>query len=174
MGESATMQRLITGEEAMLAAGAALARGCPPGPLVLYLVGELGAGKTTLARGFLRGLGYAGPVKSPTYTLLESYEAAGRTVHHLDLYRLVDPDELEYIGLRECLTDDAVVLIEWPMRGGAHVPPPDIVLRLDHVGDGRVLRSEAGTAPGEEWLHVFDEALQASPSGVDIDGRDHR
>lgn len=174
MGESATMQRLITGEEAMLAAGAALARGCPPGPLVLYLVGELGAGKTSLARGFLRGLGYAGPVKSPTYTLLESYEAAGRIVHHFDLYRLVESDELEFIGLRDCLVDDAVLLIEWPARGGTHVPSPDIVLRLDHAGDGRVLSGEAGTASGAEWLRVFDEALQASPSGVDIDGRDHR
>lgn len=168
------MQRLITGEEAMLAAGAALARGCPPNLVILYLVGDLGAGKTTLARGFLRGLGYAGPVKSPTYTLLESYEAAGRIVHHLDLYRLVDPDELEYIGLRDCLTDDAVLLIEWPARGNAHVPPSDIVLRLDHAGDGRVLRGEASTTPGTEWLRVFDAALQAAPSGADIDVADHR
>lgn len=165
MGESATMQRLIMGEEAMLAAGAALARGCPLGPVILYLVGDLGAGKTTLARGFLRGLGYAGAVKSPTYTLLESYEAAGRTVHHFDLYRLVDPGELEYLGLRDCLTDNAVLLIEWPARGGTHVPPPDVVLRLDHAGDGRSLRGEARTGPGAEWLRAFDETLQATPRG---------
>lgn len=162
MGQSATMHWLIAGEEAMLAAGAALARACPPGTAILYLVGDLGAGKTTLARGFLRGLGYMGAVKSPTYTLLESYDVAGRPIHHFDLYRLADPSELEDLGIRDCLDGDPVLLIEWPARGGVHVPPADAVLYLEHVPGGRALRGEARSELGAQWLRAFDAVLQPS------------
>lgn len=146
----------------MLAAGAALARTCPQDTVILYLVGELGAGKTTLARGFLRGLGHTGPVKSPTYTLLESYEVEDRFIHHFDLYRLVDPSELEYLGIRDCLADHAVLLIEWPARGGAYVPPAEVILQLDHHAGGRALQGEARTALGAQWLCAFEKALQPS------------
>lgn len=158
------MNWVIAGEERMLAAGAALARACPPGGVTLYIIGDLGAGKTTLVRGFMRGLGYAGTVKSPTYTLLESYEIAGRLFHHFDLYRVADADELEYIGIRDCLGGDAVLLIEWPERGGTHLPPPDVVLTLQHLEDARRLRSEPRTALGETFMTRFEAALQSTSS----------
>ncbi len=110
-----------------------------PAQCVLYLDGDLGTGKTTLARGILRGLGHRGPARSPTYTLLESYEPGGRRVHHLDLYRLADPGELDYLGLRDLLADPALWLIEWPDRGAGSLPAPDLWIGLDYLPDGRRL-----------------------------------
>ena len=105
------------------------------GGAVVFLDGDLGAGKTTLARGILRGLNYAGAVTSPTYTLVERYDAGARTVYHFDLYRLQDPAELEATGLRDWLDGEAIILIEWPERGGDALPTPDI--RVDiRYGDG--------------------------------------
>lgn len=119
------------------AQGARLARRLKPG-MIVYLQGDLGAGKTTLVRGLLRALGYQGPVKSPTYTLVESYFLADdRIVHHLDLYRLGDPEELEWIGIRDLLTDQAICLIEWPDRGAGMLPPADVTLSLAVDGCGR-------------------------------------
>lgn len=153
------MEYLIADEAATLAAGAALARVVPAGG-VIYLVGDLGAGKTTFARGLLRGLGHAGAVKSPTYTLLESYEAGGRRVYHFDLYRLADPLELEYLGIRDCADAESLLLIEWPERGGGGLPAADLVLHLEHRVHGRLLRGEARTAAGVALLAAFDAALQ--------------
>ena len=118
--------------------GALLAAACPR-PAVIYLEGDLGAGKTTLARGFLRALGQAGPVRSPTYTLLEPYDLATGPVFHLDLYRLADAGELEYLGLRDLTGDRAILLIEWPERGTGGLPPPDLRIRITHHGAGRRL-----------------------------------
>ncbi len=119
------------------ALGARLAARLAPGT-TLWLRGELGAGKTTLVRGFLRARGHRGAVKSPTYTLVESYPLAdGTTVHHLDLYRLGDPGELEWLGLRDLLTADSICLIEWPERGAGWLPPPDLVVRLEMEDDAR-------------------------------------
>lgn len=107
-------------------------------PEIVYLCGELGAGKTTLSREILRGLGHAGAVKSPTYTLYESYQLfapkSGRslTAHHFDLYRLADPDELEYIGIRDLLEAD-LILIEWPDRGGEHIPQPTLTIEIRYT-----------------------------------------
>ena len=109
------------------------------GGAVVFLDGDLGAGKTTLARGILRGLNYAGAVTSPTYTLVERYDAGGRAVYHFDLYRLEGPAELEATGLRDWLDGEAIILIEWPERGGDALPAPDI--RVDiRYGDGDCAR----------------------------------
>jgi tRNA threonylcarbamoyladenosine biosynthesis protein TsaE len=129
------------------ACGARLA-GCCEAGLLVFLQGELGAGKTTLVRGLLRALGYAGPVKSPTYTLVESYRLRGLAVHHLDLYRLGDAEELEWLGIRDLLAGDALCLIEWPERGAGVLPQPDLLLRLDYQGQGRRVHLETLTERG--------------------------
>ena len=105
-------------------------------PLV-FLEGQLGAGKTTLVRGILRSLGHTGSVKSPTYTLLEPYEVAGRTIYHFDLYRIGDSEELDFIGIDELVDADALKLIEWAERGAARLPDPDVTIRLSLEGEGR-------------------------------------
>ncbi|MDX1606983.1 MAG: tRNA (adenosine(37)-N6)-threonylcarbamoyltransferase complex ATPase subunit type 1 TsaE [Candidatus Competibacterales bacterium] len=117
------------------ALGAALAARLPV-PALVGLRGDLGAGKTTLVRGLLRALGHQGAVKSPTYTLVEPYELAGQRVLHCDLYRLGDPEELEYLGLREEF-GQALVLVEWPERGAGWLPPSTMEIELQHRPDGR-------------------------------------
>jgi tRNA threonylcarbamoyladenosine biosynthesis protein TsaE len=118
-------------------------------PSVVYLRGQLGAGKTTLSRGFLRGRGHRGSVKSPTYTLVEPYEGLpDGSVYHLDLYRLGASDELQYLGLDDYLADNAVMLIEWPERAEAALPAADVEVCLMPSAEGRLVR-----------LHVADERL---------------
>lgn len=116
--------------------GAALARQCPVGTKV-FLQGQLGAGKTTLVRGFLRELGYSGIVKSPTYTLVEPYFLPGTTIYHFDLYRLNEPGELEAIGLRDYFDPEAICLIEWPEKAGRLLGKPDIDIKIEHHPVGR-------------------------------------
>ncbi|MCB1878268.1 MAG: tRNA (adenosine(37)-N6)-threonylcarbamoyltransferase complex ATPase subunit type 1 TsaE [Chromatiales bacterium] len=130
------MRLALADEAATLALGAELARRCPPGT-VIHLHGDLGAGKTTLARGFLRELGWTGPVRSPTYTLLEPYDLPAGTVVHLDLYRLADPEELEYLGLDDLLAARATMLVEWPRQGGDRLPKPGLTVQLQPVGTAR-------------------------------------
>lgn len=124
-----------------------LSAGC-----VVYLHGELGAGKTTLVRGLLQGLGYTGRVKSPTYTLVESYSLAPFPVYHFDLYRLADAEELEYLGMRDYFSPSSVVLIEWPERGGDLLPQADVELFLNYANAGRQLRGVAHSAQGASCL----------------------
>ena len=122
----------------MEALGRALGRRLAP-PTVVYLEGALGAGKTTLARSFLRAWGHEGPVRSPTYTLLESYSLPPGEVHHLDLYRLGDPEEVEFLGVRELTGPNALWLVEWAERGGDRLPPADYVVRIAFAGQGRIV-----------------------------------
>jgi tRNA threonylcarbamoyladenosine biosynthesis protein TsaE len=116
------------------------------GGWLVHLRGDLGTGKTTLVRGILRGLGHRGAVKSPTYTLIEPYEPGGLPVYHLDLYRLGDPEELEYLGLRDLLGGEALLLVEWPERAAAALPPPDLEVRIAYAGTGRDLEL-SGSGP---------------------------
>ncbi|MBC7982917.1 MAG: tRNA (adenosine(37)-N6)-threonylcarbamoyltransferase complex ATPase subunit type 1 TsaE [Candidatus Obscuribacterales bacterium] len=113
-------------------------------PLVVTLSGELGAGKTTFVSGFLRAMGVTGPVRSPTYTLIEPYEFAERCVYHLDLYRLVDARDLEMLALRDLLQPSAVLLVEWAERGAGALPVPDLALTLHYESD---VKSDAGSPP---------------------------
>lgn len=143
------MKQFIPNTEAMEAFGGQLARACK-GRGVIFLDGDLGAGKTTLARGLIRSLGYTGHVKSPTYTLIEPYELAEATVYHLDLYRLVSPEELELLGFRDLTSADALLLVEWPERAAGELMQPDLTISLAIEGDGRELTLSAHTPQGQE------------------------
>lgn len=134
-------------EAAMVALGAALADVVQPG-LVIFLHGGLGAGKTTLTRGFIQALGHGGAVKSPTYTLVEPYELAGRVVYHFDLYRLGDPEELEFMGIHDYFGSAATCVVEWPERGVGVLPPADLVINIEIDGSGRCLEIRACSAEG--------------------------
>lgn len=122
---------------------------------IIYLVGELGAGKTTLVRGFLRASGYSGTVKSPTYTLVEPYEIAQKKIFHFDLYRLQDPQELEYLGIRDYLQDQVICLIEWPQRGEAYLPECDLLISINHQDNEREVIFKAMTQRGKDVLQKF-------------------
>ena len=131
--------------------GTMLAAAIPPSG-VIFLRGELGAGKTSLARALLRRLGVSGPVKSPTYTLIERYPLAGGDAVHLDLYRIAADSELEFLGLPDLMPDVRLWLVEWPDHGLRALPSPDLEVALSLAGDGRQARIDAATAVGRQWL----------------------
>lgn len=124
----------------------------------LWLEGDLGAGKTTLTRGILRGAGHEGAVKSPTYTLLEPYEVAGHHIHHFDLYRLGDPEELAFIGARELFDDASLNIIEWPSQGQGELPVPDIVVKLEVQDQGRQAHLTGSTPHGAQALDTLKQS----------------
>ena len=144
------MEIHIPNEFAMQELGGALAQVSAP-PCRIYLEGNLGAGKTTLVRGFLRALDYTGPVKSPTYALIEPYAFDSYSIYHLDLYRLSDPEELEYIGFRDLL-DDSILLVEWPDKGDGILPDPDVSIHIQYENEGRLVNLQALTKIGEQLL----------------------
>lgn len=148
------MRELARTESETEALGARLARSRPAaGELaVLFLQGDLGSGKTTLARGFLQALGVSGTVRSPTYTLIELYPLDGFTVVHADLYRLQDPLELEGLGLREWAQPHHLWLIEWPERGYGHLPPADLQLSLRVAATAHAIEITPRSPLGATWL----------------------
>ncbi|MCK5875151.1 MAG: tRNA (adenosine(37)-N6)-threonylcarbamoyltransferase complex ATPase subunit type 1 TsaE [Alcanivoracaceae bacterium] len=125
----------LADDDATEALGAALAERVNNG--VVWLQGDLGAGKTTLVRGWLRALGHVGAVKSPTYTIVEPYRVDDRPIYHFDLYRLADAEELEMIGGRDYFDENALCLVEWPQRAGAALPKPTLVVTLTPSAGGR-------------------------------------
>lgn len=134
--------------------GAALADALPPDlSAVVFLDGDLGAGKTSLARAMLRRLGVTGPIRSPTYALIERYPLAdGGECAHLDLYRISDPEELEYLALDELAVGSRLWLVEWPQRGAGQLPPVDLRISLVAVHEGREARLDGVTPAGQRWL----------------------
>lgn len=134
----------------------------PLAPAVIYLYGDLGAGKTTLCRGFIQARGHSGAVKSPTYTLIEPYELPDGPVFHLDLYRLNDAAELEFLGLDDLLARQGICLIEWPERAASELPASDLSIRLTHQQEGRRAHLQAHNARAEHWLEAILAHFQAN------------
>jgi tRNA threonylcarbamoyladenosine biosynthesis protein TsaE len=146
------------------ALGAALARSFPGvAAAVLHLRGELGAGKTTLVRSFLRALGIAGLVRSPTYTLVEPYLVDRAMFVHVDLYRLRSPGDLDDLGLRDYSVPGNLLLIEWPERGGPAVPPPDLDLQLRYEDAGRAASLLGRSSLGHFWLEKLGRDTSLLP-----------
>lgn len=149
-----TLTLFLNGEHA----AESLAERCAPGlfaPLVVWLEGDLGAGKTTLVRAVLRRLGYEGPVKSPTYGIVESYRPGGITVNHFDLYRFANPEEWNDAGLDDLFVSPAIHFIEWPQRGIGFVPQADIRIALSIQGGGRMCTIQADTENGKQLMALW-------------------
>ena len=140
----------LADEQAMSDFGARIAR-VTQGHGLIFLEGNLGMGKTTLSRGIIRGLGHVGAVKSPTFTLVEPYEIGDVRAFHFDLYRLVDPEELEFLGIRDYFEDDALCLIEWPDKGAGFLPKPDLTITISPQDSGRSLKILPQGSRGELW-----------------------
>jgi tRNA threonylcarbamoyladenosine biosynthesis protein TsaE len=142
----------LNDEQSTLDFGAKLASKLPEKGVV-FLHGRLGAGKTTLVRGILQASGHLGSTKSPTYTLVEPYQLAHRKFYHFDLYRIADPEELEYMGFRDYLDENALCLIEWPEKGGDFLPKADLELSLGYEGEQRSIKLKVNNP---EWAVFLD------------------
>ena len=140
-------EKKLENELATVAMGNALAEVIKSGA-VIFLHGDLGAGKTTLTRGIIQGFGHQGKVKSPTYTIVEPYELAAQQIYHFDLYRLADPEELEFMGIRDYFASNAICLIEWPEKGGMLLAKPDLDITLEYVDEQRKISIIGRTTKG--------------------------
>ncbi|PIT08339.1 tRNA (adenosine(37)-N6)-threonylcarbamoyltransferase complex ATPase subunit type 1 TsaE [Snodgrassella communis] len=156
MSASQIREIVLASENDTLNLGALFARYISP-PLIIWLVGDLGAGKTTFTRGLLNALGYHGAVKSPTYNIVETYPFNGFRLHHFDLYRFQSPEEWLDAGLDELINSDSIILIEWPQLGGDLSPPADIILNITSHGSSRTIQIIATTANG---THILDKITE--------------
>ena len=149
----------LEGERKMQDFGAQLATaiGKIDAPLLMLLNGDLGAGKTTISRGLLQGLGHQGAVKSPTYTLVEPYELDIGVVYHFDLYRLIDSEELEYIGFSDYLSEAKLCIIEWPENGGSYIPQADISIDIKLHESGRQVTLGSSTESGKQCINLLQQ-----------------
>ena len=143
---------LIDNECDMLLLGALFAEACS-GSWNIFLYGDLGSGKTTFSRGVISALGHKGAVKSPTYTIVEPYNINNRKIYHFDLYRLEDPEELEYIGARDYFDDDAICLVEWPARGGSKLPKADVEISFEYNLPGRKTKFVSRNKRGQHLVN---------------------
>lgn len=142
---------LLKNEAETIKLGAKIASAIKGGE-VIYLKGDLGAGKTTFVSGFLHALGHSGNVKSPTYTLIEPYTVTDKNIYHFDLYRINDPEELEAMGLRDYCDGESICLYEWPEQGEGVLPEADIILSLNYADQSREVKIESKSAKGEQIL----------------------
>ncbi|MCO1332958.1 tRNA (adenosine(37)-N6)-threonylcarbamoyltransferase complex ATPase subunit type 1 TsaE [Microbulbifer sp. OS29] len=154
----------LADETATVSCGACLGQACLAAGLqeglTLYLHGQLGAGKTTFCRGVLRAFGYEGAVKSPTYTLVEPYELGLQRVYHFDLYRLGDPEELEFMGVRDYFSTQSLSMVEWPERGEGILPPPDLQIELEVPDSGRRLRLFSHSLRGGRVIDLLQKLVR--------------
>ena len=160
MNTHAPFTLLLPDEHATLQLGASWANSITA-PLVVYLEGDLGAGKTTFTRGLLRGLGYQGTVKSPTYAIVESYPLARFTLNHFDLYRFTAPEEWEDAGLGDLVNNKSICLLEWANKGETFTPPADVTLYFVHTAEGRKLTLQTHTEYGKKSLEAWKRDLPA-------------
>lgn len=126
--------------------------------IVVYLNGDLGAGKTTITRGFVQGMGHVGHVKSPTYTLVEPYDLVNWQVYHFDLYRLADPEELEFMGIRDYFNENCCCFIEWPEKGSGLLANADITINMAYQGEQRLVEFQSHNTLGKNLLLALERS----------------
>ncbi|MDQ2076373.1 tRNA (adenosine(37)-N6)-threonylcarbamoyltransferase complex ATPase subunit type 1 TsaE [Marinimicrobium sp. ABcell2] len=151
----------LADEAATVALGQAIGQALKARPeaFTIFLEGDLGAGKTTLCRGLLQAFGHSGAVKSPTYTLVELYELADRRIHHFDLYRLGDPEELEYMGIRDYFGPGHICVLEWPERGTGVLPAADLRVKVTTSGPGRRAQLSADSSAGQSLINELPAGM---------------